>query len=51
MKTFRTHDGRRVAKRTPSAEDRRERRLYWAGVNAVAVAFLLACCAAAGVII
>ena len=48
MKTFRTINGTRAARRTPSAEDRRERRLYWAGVNAVAVGFLLACCVAAG---
>jgi len=50
MKTFRTINGTRAARRIPSADERRERRLYWAGVNAVAVAFLLACCVAAGVI-
>lgn len=50
MKTFKTANGTRAARRIQSAEERRERRLYWAGVNAVAVAFLLACCVAAGVI-
>lgn len=50
MKTFRTINGTRAARRAPTADERRERRLYWAGVNVIAVAFLLACCVAAGVV-
>lgn len=50
MKTFRTANGTRAACRIPSAEDRRERRLYWAGVNLGAVAFFLMCVMASGVI-
>lgn len=50
-RTFRASDGRTVAKRMPTREERLERFLYWAGVHAAAVAFLLACCVAAGVIV
>lgn len=50
MRTFRTINGTRAARRTPSAEDRRERRLYWAGVNLGAVAFFLMCVVASGVV-
>ena len=50
MRTFRTINGTRAARRITSADERREQRLYWAGVNAVAVAFLLACVVAGGFI-
>ena len=50
MKTFRTANGTRAARRIPSADERRERRLYWAGVNLGAVAFFLLCVIASGVI-
>ena len=50
MRTFRTINGTRVARRIQSAEDRRERRLYWAGVNIGAVLFFLGCVVASGVI-
>ena len=50
MKTFRTINGTRVTRRTPSAEDRRERRLYWAGVHLGAVVFFLMCVVASGVV-
>ena len=50
MRTFRTINGTRTARRAPSAEDRRERRLYWAGVHLGAVAFFLLCAVASGVI-
>lgn len=49
-KTFRTANGTRAARRIPSAEERRERRLYWAGVNLGAVAFFLMCVVASGVV-
>jgi len=50
MRTFRTINGTRAAKRAPTADERRERRLYWAGVNLGAVAFFLLCVIASGVI-
>lgn len=50
-RTFRASDGRTVAKRMPTREERLERFLYWAVVHAAAVAFLIVCCVAAGVII
>lgn len=50
MKTFRTIDGHRAARRKPTAEERRERCLYWAGIHAGALAFLMVCCVAAGVV-
>lgn len=50
MKTFRTLDGRRAAKRAPTADERREQRIYWAGVHAVALAGFLACVIAGGFI-
>ncbi len=50
MKTFRTIDGRRVTKRIPTAEEWRDKALYWAGVHLGAIAFLLTCCVAAGVV-
>ena len=49
MKTFLTANGTRAARRIPSAEERRERRLYWAGVHLGAVAFFLMCVVASGV--
>ena len=51
MKTFRAADGRRVAKRTPTAEEIRERRLYWIGVHVVTVGMFVLYCFAAGVIV
>ena len=50
MKTFRTINGTRAARRIPSAEERRERRLYWAGVHIGAVLFFLMCVVASGVV-
>ena len=50
MKTFRTANGTRAARRIQSAEERRERRLYWAGVHAGAVLFFLLCVVASGVV-
>lgn len=50
MKTFRTINGTRATRRAPTAEDRRERRLYWAGVHIGAVLFFLMCVVASGVV-
>ena len=50
MRTFRTINGTRAAKRVPTADERRERRLYWAGVHIGAVLFFLGCVVASGVI-
>ena len=50
MRTIRTINGTRAARRIPSAEERRERRLYWAGVHIGAVLFFLMCVVASGVV-
>jgi hypothetical protein len=50
MKTFKTANGTRAAKRAPTADERRERRIYWAGVHVGAVLFFLICVVASGVI-
>ena len=51
MKTFRTIDGRRVAKRQPTPEEIRERLRFWTMVPAATVGFFLVYCFAAGVIV
>ena len=50
MRTFRTINGTRAARRIQSADERRERRIYWAGVNIGAVLFFLMCVVASGVV-
>lgn len=49
-KTFRTANGTRAARRIQSADERRERRLYWIGVHAIGVLFFLLCVVASGVV-
>ena len=50
MRTFRTINGTRAAKRAPTADERRERRLYWIGVHAIGGLFFLLCVVASGVV-
>ena len=50
MRTIRTINGTRAARRIPSAEERREWRFYWIGVHAGAVLFFLMCVVASGVV-